>query len=161
MDLLLGFLPSGAKLALLGALVAAAGLLYWHYTNVVNARDAALAQVGALQVENQVQDQTINTLEGAVDRWSEHAKMLQETNEAMAKAQREASAEQRRLNDVLAKHDLEYLSLRKPGLIERRINSGTADILGMFERATSGREDDGRGGAPAGEPASASGPAAD
>lgn len=148
-------IPSGAKLALGAALaVAVAGALAYHF-HVVGERNDALAQVGALQVENQVQDQTINTLEGAVDRWAEHAEMLQETNEAMAQSQKEATKEQRRLNDVLARHDLEALSVAKPALLERRINSGTADVLGMFEQATGGRKDGSNGNTPTGNETSA------
>lgn len=150
---LMALIPSGAKMAIVAALVAAAGALYWHYTTVVSDRNEALAKVGALEVENQVQDETITTLETRIDEWAEANKRLQEVVSEMAEAQREATAEQRRLTDVLSKHDLTALSLAKPGLLERRINSGTARIFRMFECASGGGSDCAGGSGPAGSEA--------
>ncbi len=130
---------SGIKMALLGVLVTAIAGAYIHYSIVKGERDDAIAAVGALQVETQIQDQTIATLEQGIDAWVAHSEALRQTNEAMANAQVAATAEQRRLNDVLSKHDLSALSVAKPGLLERRINSGTADVLRMFE-CSSGAE---------------------
>ena len=145
---------SGIKMALLAVLATAIAGAYWHYSIVKGERDAALVSVGALQIETQIQDQTIATLELGIDAWVAHADALRQTNEDMAKAQHAATAEQRRLNDVLSKHDLSALSVAKPGLLERRINSGTRSVLRMFECASGGRNDDCRGDPPAGEPAS-------
>lgn len=146
-------LPMAAKMAALGALLTLLGAAYWHYTNVVNARNEALAKVGALTVENQVQDDTISTLETRVSEWAAANKRLQEVVGEMAAAQREATAEQRRLNDVLSKHDITALSLAKPGLLEHRVNNGTADIFRMFECASGGGSDCSGGGAEAGSAA--------
>lgn len=141
---MLGMLaPSGLKMALLAALAVAIAGAYWHYTTVKGERDAALAQVGALQVAHETQKATIATLEGAVDQWKEQAEKFQATLDALADAQVEANSQARKLNDVLGKHDLERLSEAKPALIERRINSGTADVFRMFESATGGRNDNG------------------
>ena len=41
------------------------------------------------------------------------------------------------LRQKFAKHDLNYLSLRKPGLIEKIVNKGTADVLSKLEDLTS------------------------
>ena len=140
----LGGIGLGIKMLAAGVLLTAVAGAYWHYTNVKNERNAALAQVGALNVANAVQVDTISTLEGAVGQWAAQAAEFQAALNAMTEAQVEASSATRRLNNVLSKHDLERLSLAKPGLIERRINRGTADILGVFECA-SGRDcsDDG------------------
>ena len=143
---LMGLVPSGVKMALLAALVAAAGLFYWHYTTVKSERDAALAQVGALQVENKVQDATIDALEANIKEWEAAQERMQATLDALATAQTEATAQQRKLNDVLSKHDLSALSVAKPGLLERRINRGTADVFRMFECATGGCPDGPGGG---------------
>jgi hypothetical protein len=126
----------GLKVALLGVLAVAIGGAYWHYTVVKGERDAAIALVGALQVADTVQKETISTLEGVNKEWKTSLEEFQDTLDAVADNQIEANEHARRLNDVLSKHDLERLSLAKPGLIERRINRGSADILGMFESAT-------------------------
>jgi hypothetical protein len=47
-----------------------------------------------------------------------------------------AEMELERLQDVQRSHDLEALAKARPGLIERRINDGTARVFGMFEDAT-------------------------
>jgi hypothetical protein len=132
-------IPGGVKLALLVAVAVALGMFYLHYTNVKAELNAAFAQVGALKVETEVQDATIqaqtNRLTDFVDAQAEFQATLNE----LTNAQVEANSTAKELNDVLSKHDLTRLSLAKPGLIERRINSGTAAVLSMFEHATSGR----------------------
>jgi len=138
---LLGMIPGGIKMALVAALVVAAGLFYWHYTTVKSERDAALTRVGQLQVAHEVQQATITGLEEAIGDWKAQADRFQKTLDAMADAQVEANSQARKLNDVLSKHDLAALSLAKPGLVERRINSGSADVLGLFESATAGSKD--------------------
>lgn len=131
---------AGVKLAILAALAVAVGGAYWHYTVVKGERDAAMAQVGALEVVTTVQRATIHDQEAAIDDWVIAQKRMQATLDAMAQAQVKANEEARRLNDVLSKHDLHALSLAKPGLVERRINSGTARILGMFESESAGAD---------------------
>ena len=135
--------PSGIKMAMYGVLAAAIAGAFWHYTIVKGERNAALAAVGSLTVENAVQDETITTLQGAVGEWQEQAKRFQATLDQMATNQVEANKHSRELNDVLSKHDLTRLSVAKPGLIRNRINRGTAGVLGMFECATGGCDDDG------------------
>jgi limonene-1,2-epoxide hydrolase len=128
----------GLKVALLAVLATAVGAAYWHYTIVRGERDLALQQVGALTVANEVQRSTIKGQEEAIANWAEAQARMQATLDALATAQVEANVTARRLNDVLSKHDLHALSLAKPGLVERRINSGTADILGLFESESGG-----------------------
>lgn len=137
----LAMAPAGLKMALLGAVVIAMGGFYWHYTSVKQERNDALALVGAMEVAKATQDATIKSLEGAITEWADQAKKMQATLEELSRVQQEATAQQRRLNDVLGKHDLERLSEAKPVLIERRINSGTADVFRMFECATGGCDD--------------------
>ncbi len=49
----------------------------------------------------------------------------------------QATTEINDLRQKFAKHDLNYLSLRKPGLIEKIVNKGTADVLSKLEDLTS------------------------
>ena len=41
-----------------------------------------------------------------------------------------------RLRDLLSKHDLSFLAQKKPGLIENRVNKGTANSSRCFEIAS-------------------------
>jgi septation ring formation regulator EzrA len=129
----------GFKMALLAALVVAGGALFWYISSIKSERDTALAQVGALTTAHEVQKAAITSLEKALADWKTQAEDFQKTLNSMAKAQSEANKHARKLNDVLSKHDLERLSLAKPGLIERRINGGTASILRMFNDTTAER----------------------
>lgn len=126
----------GLKLALLAVLATAIGAAYWHYTVVKGERDAALIQIGAFQVVTENQRTTIRDQEAAIDQWAEAQARMQKTLDDLAVAQVKANTTARKLNNVLSKHDLHALSLAKPGLIQRRINSGTANIFGMFESET-------------------------
>ena len=136
---LASLIPSGGKMAVMAAVVVALGMFSWHYTNVKDARDEALAQVGALQVENQIQDQTIIAQSNRLQDFVNAQREFQLTLNAMAEAQVEANDTAKELNDVLSEHDLTRLSLAKPNLIERRINDGTLDVFRMFESTTGGR----------------------
>ena len=48
----------------------------------------------------------------------------------------QASADIANLRSKFAKHDLNYLSLRKPKLIEKIVNKGTAEVLTNLENLT-------------------------
>jgi hypothetical protein len=124
------------------ALALVIGLGYRHYTNV-------LEENATLKVNNQIlsgavetQNRTIGKLEDANKEWKAEVGRVVKTMEDLRKSQIEAATEARRLNDVLSQHDLNALSAAKPGLVERRINRGTADILGMFHNETAGSEND-------------------
>ena len=145
---LLGMVPSGIKMALLAAVVVAAGGFYWHYTVVKGERDVALATVGAMEVVKEVQDATISSQRKAINEWAAHQANMQTTMKALGQTAVAAYQESRRLNNVLAKHNLTRLSLAKPRLIERRINSGTADIIRMLNAATAKRDHNDRGNSP-------------
>ena len=128
----------GIKFALLAVLATAIGGAFWHYTIVKGERNAAIAQVGALTIANEIQHTTIATQEAAISNWVEAQAKMQLTLDAMANAQITANKVAKELNNVLAKHDLHKLSLAKPNAIERRINRGTANVLRLFNTETSG-----------------------
>jgi hypothetical protein len=134
----------GLKLAALAVVLTVAAGAYWHYTVVKSERDAALAQVGALEVAHQVQQTTITALSQSIDDWKAQFTLFQATLDSLTTAQVEANKTARKLNDVLSKHDLHKLSLAKPKLIERRINSGTAGVLKLFKCSTGGCVSDSR-----------------
>lgn len=133
-------IASMVKIGILGAVMAAAGAFYLHYKNIVNERDYALQQVGALEAVKAIQDTTIDALvENAADH-IKAAEKFQETLNKMVENQEKSNKHARKLNDVLSKHNLTALSKSKPGLIERRINSGSSNVLRMFESETAGRD---------------------
>ena len=129
------------KIAMVAVVAALAGGAWLYHSKVVAERDAAINKAAALQVAKEVQDATIAAQKDAIARWKEAERRMQETLEELAKAQQDAAQYQKELNDVLSKHDLDRLSEGKPGMLERRINRGTARVLRMFEHATDGGRD--------------------
>ena len=129
------------KIVPIVALVVAGGLGYWHYTQMKEERDNALTRIGLLHTANVVQESTIEALTEVVDNWHAQSDLFRIALDKMAENQKESTEEQRRLNDILGKHDLETLSESKPGLIENRINVGSRNILEDFESVTGGLQE--------------------
>ena len=61
--------------------------------------------------------------------------ILDRVNELQAQ-NAQAQAEVESIRKKFAKHDMNVLSLRKPGLIEKIINRGTKEVLGDLEAIT-------------------------
>lgn len=144
------------KIGVAVAVAVAMGLLYWQWQDAESRYEGALQDVAELRTAVDVQHQTINELRAANAEWKQAVEDLQRVTERMVEVQIQANEYARRLNDVLADHDLEALSIAKPGLIENRINAGTADTLRVLDARSRGDADDagGRGEAPGeGEPA--------
>jgi hypothetical protein len=155
----LGLAPSGIKMLFLGLLTAAVAAVGIYIMVLRGDLATAQAQVGALQTAKAVQDTTIKVQGGALQDWKKWSEGIKTTLDSVAKAQQEANAYTRKLNDVLSQHDLKALSLGKPGLIEPRINSGTADVLRML-RSASGRDGNAGGHSPPAGNGAPAGPAA-
>lgn len=122
-------------------------LAYRHYTGMQE-RIVTLEKSNAeLQLAIEVEQSTSAAKDAAILEWQLNYEEQQLENERLAAVAQAASAEARRLNGIFAEHDLTRLTLAKPGLIERRINSGTARAFSLLECA-SGGECESNGGDP-------------
>jgi len=135
-------IPIPSKLVVAGVATLALGLIitlaYRHYTGM-QARIVELeASNSALQVALEVEQSTSAAKDSALLEWQIAAEEAQLQAEHLAAVAQQATAETRRLNAIFAEHDLTRLALAKPGLIERRINSGTASAFRMLECASRG-----------------------
>jgi hypothetical protein len=144
-------IPGGLKMLLLGALVAVAasvaGYVWW-----LQGKNAELhTQVGAQQAALTIQTDTIQAMLEINQEWAQSYEKFSNKLIEMTEVQKEATAQTRKLNDVLSRHNLHALALAKPGLIENRINAGSVDALCMFEFATGGHPDKACGRSKAGE----------
>lgn len=128
------------RIGVRGWLIAAACLLlllgYRHYTGLLETVSVLESNSVRYEVALGVQGGTIDAQERVIGEWQESQDRLLGTIEEMGRTQQDASTEIRRLNDVFAGHDLEALARARPGLIERRINSGTAAAWRMLECAS-------------------------
>ena len=99
---------------------------YYYYTDT-QARIAILTENSAkLEQAANTQKQTIDTLVSDAKKYGELNRELNTKLEA-------ANDYKNTLIDKLRKHDLAKLSLKKPGLVERKINAGTKKLFESFE----------------------------
>ena len=108
------------------------GVLYggYYYYKDTQARIAVLTENSAkLEQATNTQKQTIDTLVEDATKYRELNKELNTKLEA-------ANDYKNTLIDKLRKHDLAKLSLKKPGLVERRINNGTKKLFDSMEELT-------------------------
>ena len=103
---------------------------YYYYKDT-QARIAILTENSAkLEQATNTQTKTIETL-------VEDAAKFRELNKALNTKLEKANEYRNTLIDKLRKHDLAKLSLQKPGLVEKKINSGTKKLFKSFEELTS------------------------
>lgn len=117
-------------LALFGVL---GGVFYggYSYYKDTQARISQLTSNNAtLKAANEANQATITQLEATAELQAALTQDLQ-------KNLQEAEEYQDKLIGQLRKHDLTKLSLKKPGLIEARINNGTKELFDSIESDTS------------------------
>tara|TARA_R110000824_G_scaffold103331_3_gene245446 strand:+ start:657 stop:1097 length:441 start_codon:yes stop_codon:yes gene_type:complete len=129
----MGFkLSAGLGLALL--ILAGAFKMYY---------DKSQAEIKSfhLQLERSIQNQ--KTLESTIQQQNENLQQTIENQELMvAQIERlsdentQAQIEVENIRKKFAKHDLNVLSLKKPGLIENIVNRGTKAVGVEFEKLT-------------------------
>lgn len=133
----------GGKLAAgMGIALAVTGIAFWvyfkssqHEIQTLTANNATLAaNVATLNGQIEEQNQTILRLEDTRNADQETILRLSEESNAYR-------AEVSKLRETFAKHDLNMLSLAKPGLIERIINKGTAAEGKEFVEITTPRKE--------------------
>ena len=73
----------------------------------------------------------------------ERAEISAELSQALAEKLQVSEASRNRLIEVFGKHDLTRLALRKPGLIESRINNGTKKAFDGIESVSGNPTNDG------------------
>ena len=137
---------SRAKLIGLGlaalAIIAIITLGYRHYTGLVEENKALSVEIAVKNETILSQEATNKRAIATIGEWKESQDKLANSFNELAEAVKDARKETNRLSLIFRKHDLEKLALRKPGLIENRINSGTSNINRLLECATeAGRND--------------------
>ena len=119
--------------------VAVAGALVAGFLFVKNLQ----SQVSDLERDKAVLEQTaqfqsraLKVQASAISQWEVARRDLLEKIGQLSKVTIEARGETRRLYETFKGHDLNALATAKPGLIERRINRGSAQSNRMLECAS-------------------------
>lgn len=128
------------KLIAAGVVVAIVGGAVWlgykHYTGMQEEIQRLQVERAELRASNALQKDAIDRQGDALKEWQANQEKLVKQMQDLKDVTERSSKEVKRLNDIFAKHDLGKLSKHKPGLIEKRINSGTAGALRMLECST-------------------------
>ena len=118
------------------ALVVLAGAFKLYY-------DKSQAEIKSfhLQLESSIQNQ--KTLESTIEQQNENLEQtinnqqrMVEQIERLSDENQQAQIEVENIRKKFSKHDLNVLSLRKPGLIENIVNRGTKAVGVEFEKLT-------------------------
>ena len=102
---------------------------YYYYKDTQSRIQTLTENNSKLEVATQQQEQTINTLIEDREKFDELNKELQVKLD-------KANQYRDTLIDKLRKHDLANLSLKKPGLVEKKINNGTKELFRSLENIT-------------------------
>ncbi|URA07016.1 hypothetical protein P9A47_gp48 [Xanthomonas phage Elanor] len=145
--MLLGY-KIGAGVLIGVALVTTIALSYRHYDGLVQDKADLTAKVGTLEQDVAREKSRADAFERTIDKWDEAAGIQAAALDRFSTVQRDAGETTRKLTDVLSKHDLGALARSKPGLIQTRVNAGTADAFRLLEQSTQGAAAGGAQAAP-------------
>ena len=102
---------------------------YYYYKDTQSRIQTLTENNSKLEIATQQQEQTINTL-------VKDAKKFAELNNELQIKLDTANQYKDVLIDKLRKHDLSNLSMRKPVLVEKKINNGTKKLFRSLETLT-------------------------
>ena len=102
---------------------------YYYYKDTQSRIQTLTENNAKLETAKAIQDQTIETLVADREKFDKLNKELQVRLD-------KANDYKNTLIDKLRKHDLSKLSLKKPGLVEKKINNGTKKLFRSLESLT-------------------------
>jgi len=98
--------------------------------------DTTQNKIAVLQDSNAKLELVAETNQSTINRLQEDNAKMNELSKELQSDLAEATKYKDELIEKLQKHDLTRLSLKKPGLIEKRINNGTKKLFESFESLT-------------------------
>lgn len=127
----------GIKAWLIVILAMSVGLLTWNFIAKVNSIDDLKTTIA-------LRDQTIEQerlqRDDAFDDWEEYNTAQQTFLDNVLEENDKHEERVSDLQDTFRKHDMEKLSVAKPGLIEARINRGSDALNRMYECITGNQD---------------------
>ena len=98
--------------------------------------DTTQNKIAVLQDNNAKLELVAETNQSTINRLQEDNAKMNELSKELQSDLAVANKYKDELIEKLQKHDLTRLSLKKPGLIEKRINNGTKELFESFESLT-------------------------
>ena len=106
-----------------------AGAYYWHSEQTIE----------TLRTNNIKLESSLQSAQEEITQYVELAEAQRSALSALEKENQEINTEIDRYLAIFRRHDLNKLAEAKPGLIESRINSGTAQVFEEIENETNNR----------------------
>jgi len=119
----------GGIMPMLLVLSTVGGGVYFYYTSTQATIQQLRENNYALEAANKTNQETIGRMEEA-------AALSQKLNKELTDKYNKSESRVNSLRDKLIDHDLTNLSMKKPGLIEKRINNGTKKAFEYLESVT-------------------------
>jgi len=135
---MLPFLISSPRIIIGTLLIALITGGYFHYKGLLKENEILKVNERSLKDAIKHQGGAITALQNNVGSWEKAEKKRIKEMEEIKNVSEQSAKERNRLAKILAKHDIGEIAVRKPGLLEKRLNRGTADALSLFECATEG-----------------------
>jgi len=110
-------------------LVAMAGGFKLYYDKSEAEKQAMATQLQQAMDNQQLLENAITTQNEQLEKALAEQKASQERIQGLTVANNQANEKVEDLRNKFARHDLDMLSLRKPGLVEKMVNRGTARVF--------------------------------
>jgi len=117
--------------AMAAVLFTVCGLSYWYY-------QSSQATIATLRENNAQLEVAVDTAEASINSLQADMAKFAEANSALQKQLQQAEAYGDELQEKLRRHDLTALALRKPKLLEGKMNGATANLWRELEEVTGG-----------------------
>ena len=118
------------------ALIALAGAFKLYYDKSQAELDSFQLQLERSIQNEKILESTIAEQNENLEQTIENQKLMIAQVERLSEENQKAQVEVDTIRKKFAKHDLNVLSLRKPGLIENIVNRGTRAVGAEFEKLT-------------------------
>ena len=118
------------------ALVIAGGAFKMYYDKSEAEKEAMATQLQQAMDNQQRLENAIADQNERIEKALAEQKASQESIQNLTVANNEANEKVEDLRNKFARHDLDMLSIRKPGLVEKLVNRGTAKVFSDLEKLT-------------------------
>jgi len=118
------------------ALVIAGGAFKMYYDKSEAEKEAMATQLQQAMDNQQRLENAIADQNEQIEKALAEQKESQERIQSLTVANNEANEKVEELRNKFARHDLDMLSIRKPGLVEKLVNRGTAKVFADLEKLT-------------------------
>ena len=118
------------------ALVVAGGAFKMYYDKSEAEKEAMATQLQQAMDNQQRLENAIGDQNEQIEKALAEQKASQERIQNLTVANNEANEKVEDLRNKFARHDLDLLSIRKPCLVEKLVNRGTAKVFSDLEKLT-------------------------